>query len=501
MVAPMEPSGPAEDWLDLARNLDWTPDAVDERELFPVEMSGRPWLPQEAWAGWSEPYRTWYGDYVRVQSDKETSVAAVVEALGRARDVSRLEPGWLSGVKLHAATLPLAEFAAVVGSMRAARFGRQGAWRTTAMFGALDELRHTQIPLAMMHELVRFDAQFDWTHRLLHTNNWVAIAARHTFEELLLCSDAVEYALATNFVFETGFTNLQFIGLAAVSDQVDDRLFETMITSIQTDEARHAQIGRPVLETVVRHDPEEAQRLVDKWFWRSWQLFAVVTGFTMDYLTPIARRVGSFKEFVEEWVVGQFLDTLEDVGLRRPWYWETFERSLDNYHHMVYASAYSYRATVWFDMVLPGPDERRWLRRKYPDSFPAYEPIWDRVTEQWRRADPGVDFAVHGLAVPLFCNLCQIVLAHGTPGTNDAVVIQHEGLPRIFCSEPCRWIFESEPDRYAAHRDVVARVLAGEAPGNLVEFLRRYSGLTFDEWGKDVRGGVYPWMERERAGG
>jgi hypothetical protein len=30
-----------------------------------------------------------------------------------------------------------------------------------ACLGALDEIRHTQIPLLLMHELVRWNAQFD----------------------------------------------------------------------------------------------------------------------------------------------------------------------------------------------------------------------------------------------------------------------------------------------------------------------------------------------------
>ena len=37
-----------DDWLDLARKVDWTPRYVDERELFPEEISGRPWLTQDA---------------------------------------------------------------------------------------------------------------------------------------------------------------------------------------------------------------------------------------------------------------------------------------------------------------------------------------------------------------------------------------------------------------------------------------------------------------------
>lgn len=51
------------------------------------------------------------------------------------------------------------------------------------------------------------------------------------------------------FGFETGFTNLQFIAYAAMADKAGDFLFGNTTASIQTDEARHAQIGRPVLKT------------------------------------------------------------------------------------------------------------------------------------------------------------------------------------------------------------------------------------------------------------
>ena len=66
----------------------------------------------------------------------------------------------------------------------------------------------------------------------------------------------------------------------------------------------------------------------------------------------------------------------------------------------------------------------------------------------------------------------------------------------IFCSEPCRWIFEQEPERYAAHKDVVKRVLAGEAPGNLVAILTQYFGLTQETWGRDAQRGHYDWLVR-----
>jgi toluene monooxygenase system protein A len=490
-----------EQWLPFARELDWDLSYVSEEEAFPPEMAGQPWLPHQDWASWDEPYKTTYGEYVTKQHEKDAAVYAVKEALGQIDDYRKLDPAWVNGLKLHAATLPLAEFAAVIGNLRAARFGRSGGWRTMATFGALDELRHTHIPLLILHDLVRWDRQFDWTHRFYHSNNWVAIAARHLMDELLLGCTPVEFAVATNFVFETGFTNLQFVGLASMARGVGDRMFEKMVTSIQSDEARHAQIGGAVMRILRQHDPACVQELVDKWFWRTWPLFAVLTGFTMDYLTPLAARTQSFKEFMEEWVLEQFVQNLEEHGLRKPWYWDIFLDGLDYYHHMVYASAYTYRASVWFNFVLPGPEERAWLRQKYPRSWSELDGVWESLTERWKRADPGNDFAVHGTAIVGFCDLCQLVLSNGRPSRNSAVVVERGDRKYIFCSEPCRWIFERQPERYAAHLDVVKRVLAGLAPANLVGLLQQYFGLRFEDWGKDVHGGRYPWMAATGGGG
>jgi toluene monooxygenase system protein A len=487
-------------WRDLARRLDWKFSYVRDEEVFPPEIAGRPWLPPSAWESWEEPYKTSFAEYVVKQHDKDAAVYAVKDAVGRAEDYAKLPPEWVNGLKLHAATLPLAEFAAVIGNLRAARFGRSSAWRTMSLFGALDETRHAQIPLLLMHDLVGWDRQFDWTWRFYHSNDWVAIAARHLIDELLLGCDAIEFSIATHFVFETGFTNLQFIGLAAMAHGTGDKMFEKMVTSIQTDEARHAQIGSAVLRTLVAHDPAYAQALVDKWFWRSWLLFAVVTGFTMDYLTPLAARRQSFKEFTEEWVIDQFTAALAEHGLKKPWYWDTFIESLGYYHHMVYASAYTYRATVWFNFVVPGPQERSWLRQKYPRSWSQIDPVWENITMRWKESNVDNEFAVHGTAIVGFCHLCQLVLCNGTPEENSAVVIEHQGQRRIFCSQPCRWIFEQQPERYAAHKDVVGRVLAGEAPANLIAMLQRYFGLDFHSWGKDAYGGEYPFVDRGTRG-
>ena len=434
------------EWNDWARQLDWQFSYVSEEEAFPPEVSGRPWLPAAEWATWDEPFRTTFAEYVRNQALKEESVRSVERAVGSLADTRRQPRSWLSVLKLHAATLPLAEFAAVVGNLRAARFGRTSAWRQTAVLAGLDELRHTQLPLRIMHKLVPWDEQFDWTHRFYHSDNWVAIAARRFFDELVLVADPIELAVATNFVFETGFTNLQFVALTALARETGDHMFETMLTSIQSDEARHAQMGGPVLQKLVAHDRPRAQFLIDKWFWRSWRLFAVVTGFSMDYLTPLAARKRSFKDFVHEWIVGQFAQALDAQGLELPWYWPRFLESLDWHHHVLYASTYTSRAPMWFDLPPLGPDERAWLREHYPQSWDQLDPVWDHVTGSGRRADAGNEPAAPRASMRGFCELCQLVLCGNTPARNEAVAAERGGEKRMFCSEPCRWLFERERD-------------------------------------------------------
>ncbi len=87
-----------------------------------------------------------------------------------------------------------------------------------------------------------------------------------------------------------------------------------------------------------------------------------------------------------------------------------------------------------------------------------------------------------------------------TPRRNTAVVVDRGGRRYVFCSEPCRWIFEREPERYADHLDIVKRILAGEAPADLAALVQHF-GLLPDTWGEDAFGGKYPWMvmEKERT--
>ena len=283
-----------DDWIELARKVDWTYRYVDERDVFPEAVSGSPWLPHDAWKNWTETYRTTYREYVTNQRAKDESVLGVRSALSKRHVLEGLDPGWVQLVKFHHGALALAEYAGAVAELRMARFGRDSAWRMMATLGALDEIRHTQIPLLLGHDMLSFDGNFDWTHKAYHTNEWVMIAARHLFDDMFLAADAIDVAIQLNFVFETGFSNLQFMAMAAMADAADHHLFEKALASIQTDEARHAQIGHPVLRTLLENGAtERAQYLVDKMWWRCWRLMLALTGTAMEYLTPLDARVPS----------------------------------------------------------------------------------------------------------------------------------------------------------------------------------------------------------------
>ena len=138
----------------------------------------------------------------------------------------------------------------------------------------------------------------------------------------------------------------------------------------------------------------------------------------------------------------------------------------------------------------------------HAESGLAIEAVWERIEEQWRAARPGAqnESAVHGRALPAFCDLCQLPLSAGTPRNNTANTLALNGQKYILCSEPCRWIFLREPERYANHRELTKRVLAGEAPAKLPDLVSQYFQLTPETRGKDMQGGKYAWLQATAQG-
>jgi toluene monooxygenase system protein A len=483
------------DWYDLSRDTNWTFRYVTEEEVFPEELSGTHRVSSEGWLAWDEPYKVSYREYVHNQVTKDTTTYSVKNAIARSKLFDNLDPGWKSAILAHYGAITMPEYLASLGEARMARFGRAAAWRNTATFGTLDEVRHGQIQAFFPHGAIEKEPRSDWALKSFHTNNWIVIAVRQLFDDMFVANDAASLALQLTFTLETGFTNLQFLGMAADALDVGDIEFGSLISSIQTDEARHAQQGEPTIRVFIDNGHKDwAQFLIDHMFWRSWRVFALLTGLSMDYYTPLENRTMSFKEFMDEWVIKQFSDQFRDFGLDYPWYWDEFNE-LNWYHHAIHLGVWNWRPTVWWNPDAGvSPQEREWLEVKYPGWNRTFGRYWDVIGDNLRNERVAATFPE---TLPVTCNLCQlpIVRAAGVEARfhSSAAPLRHVhgGRTYLFCSQPCRWIFTQRPQRFAGHLSLVDRFLTGQITPPDLGGVLRYMGLSEAEQGQDATG--YTW--------
>jgi toluene monooxygenase system protein A len=482
------------EWYDLTREINWTPKYVTEDELFPEAMCGAGDIPMEVWETFDEPYKVSYPEYVSTQREKDAGAYSVKAALERANYIDTADPGWVSTLKAHYGAIALAEYAAATAEARMMRFAKAPGNRNMATFGMLDETRHGQIQLYFPHEHCKRDRQWDWAVKAYHSNEWGAIAARHMFDDIMMTRDALSVSIMLTFAFETGFTNMQFLGLAADAAEAGDHTFSSLISSIQTDEARHAQQGGPNLKIMIEQGRKaEAQQMIDVAFWRSWKLFSVLTGPMMDYYTPLEHRKQSFKEFMQEWIIGQFERQIIDMGLDTPWYWDEFSRALDETHHGMHLGVWFWRPTVWWNPAAGvKPDDREWLEEKYPGWNDTWGQPWDVIIENLVEGRPELTGPE---TLPMICNMSNIPIV-GTPGKGWNVKdypLEHEGRLYHFGSEPDRWCFQVDPERYKGHMNFIDRFLAGKMQPMDLSGGLKYMGLEPGEIGDDAHN--YSWVE------
>ena len=360
-----------------------------------------------------------------------------------------------------------------------------------ATLGALDEIRHTQIPLLIGHDLLAYTTVTSTGPTKPSTPTSGSFSPPVTCS--MTCSSplmAIDLAVQLNFVFETGFTNLQFLAMAAMADRAHHHLFEKTVASIQTDEARHAQIGHPVLRTLIENGScERAQYLIDKMWWRCWRLFLALTGTAMEYLAPVSARTRSFKEFMTEWVTEQFMKNLAEFDLEKPWFWDLFMEELDYAHHSLQLGLYTYRPTLWFDVAMPDPAERMWLNEKYPRWEETYGPLWDQLERRWQS---GGEANTMSYGLPRSVTCASSPRCSSGPGATRRAPWRPTAVA-TYLSEPCRWYLRAGNLAVRRPQERGRPIAAGQAPGKLIDLIE-WMGLTAPPRpGKDLRRGLDPW--------
>ena len=97
------------------------------------------------------------------------------------------------------------------------------------------------------------------------------------------------------------------MALAANALDSGDVSFANMICSTQTDEARHAQQGGQPWRCSCRHTPSARSGSSTDVLDLGPAVLPPHRALGMDYYTPLEHRKQSYKEFMEEWIVAEFL--------------------------------------------------------------------------------------------------------------------------------------------------------------------------------------------------
>jgi toluene monooxygenase system protein A len=199
---------------------------------------------------------------------------------------------------------------------------------------------------------------------------------------------------------------------------------------------------------------------------------------------------------MNEMVVKQFMDQFRDFGLELPWYWDDhFLKELDWYHHALHLGVWTWRQTAWWNPDAGvSPEERAWLEEKYPGWNDTFGKQWDVITENIRDGKPELTLPE---TFPMVCNMCQIPLVNpagflfGKLDSPEPLIVDLDGRRLLFCSEPCKWVYEQNPERFAGQLTIIDRFLSGVIQPATVDGALAYMGLSPEEQGQDATN--YAW--------
>jgi toluene monooxygenase system protein A len=220
----------------------------------------------------------------------------------------------------------------------------------------------------------------------------------------------------------------------------------------------------------------------------------------MDYYTPLEHRKQSYKEFMEEWIVAEFLRLIEDYGLKKPWYWEEFIDGLDTWQHSLHLGVWFWRPTVWWKPQGGiSQAERAWLQEKYPHWEEQWGSIWDTIIKNVNEGNMGGTLPE---TLPWLCNLCHLPIGTATAPNNPKYPVRsypltHNDYTYHFCSTVCRQIWWEDRDTMN-NKTVVERLLTGEIQPPDVPGILAWMGLTPEVMGDDAYN--YRWAAEYREG-
>ncbi|ADG05700.1 YHS domain-containing protein [Kyrpidia tusciae] len=461
----------------LTRDLMWDPKDVDFKQIYPlVEAEGiRIKDPKR----WEDPFRMTFNQYVKIQAEKEHLHHAIRSAFeanhGHARIV---DSRWFEGVKAFAVAVQPAEYSA---HRLMAYIGRNipiEAIRFATFNQAVDELRHAQIEIKHYAHMSKY---YDGLHAYAKTNEnlWFNTVPKSFFDDALT-SGPFEALIAIAFSFEYVFTNILFLPFAASAAAVGDEHFASVGKSVQSDESRHMALGMAALKMLLEEDDRNipiVQRWLDKWYWRCYRIFSVISTL-VDYY-PRVRAISwkkAFEMYVEDQVLNGLFKDLYKYGIRPPRNFEDTIKEKEHYSHATMRILDHYKHANYFRGFRLQPDDYEWLSNEYPNTFERY------YAPFFRKMDDHV-MAVAAPGLPAVCAVCQVPCEFPDPDHPDRMWTQYaeyNGKTHMFCSPGCRDIFLEEPEKYMQWWWPAESYLSGEFGPTLSDMFE-YFGFTPEE--------------------
>ncbi|WEV77418.1 YHS domain-containing protein [Janibacter cremeus] len=461
----------------LTRGLDWEPSYVDKDEMFPhLDYEG---IKIHDWAAWEDPFRLTIDAYCKYQAEKDKRLYAVLDGFAQGQGhLSLTDASYLNAMKIFLQGVTPLEYAAHRHFAYLARHFAGPGPRFAALCQSIDEIRHMQTEI---HTLSNYNKLYSGMHNWPeHFDRvWYLSVPKSFFDDAMSCGP-FEFLIAVGFSFEYLLTNLLFVPFMSGSSFNGDLPTMTFGFSAQSDESRHMTLGLEAIKFLLEQDEDNVELVqgwIDKWFWRSYRVTALVAQM-LDYMLP--RKVMSWKEsfelYFEEQMLGGLFEDLAFYGIKPPRHVEDAIQEKELLSHQVYWTLYQFSFAAGFTTTMPSEEHLNWLSESYPDTFDTYfRPLWDK--EAKNRENGGRHFAP---GLPQLCQVCQVPMLFTEPGDPTTLCqreSEFEGEIYHTCSNGCQWIFEREPEKYRQAWLPVHQILAGNCGGPTVPDVLEWYGL------------------------
>jgi toluene monooxygenase system protein E len=221
------------------------------------------------WDGFADPDAMIYRNYVTMQHEQETAVAAVLSEYSDEGHDSGFAPEWREALQLLFTTTRFPLHAAQMVQAYIGFMAPSPHIMNAAGSAAADVLRRVSLVSYRTRELELAwpGAGFSDGERQLWTEHPAWQPARELLERALVAYDWAEAFTAMNLVILPTLDHVLLTQLRAVSQAHGDELSWILLGNLLTDSERRANWSTELAAFALEHNPEN-QRVFDKWIGR-----------------------------------------------------------------------------------------------------------------------------------------------------------------------------------------------------------------------------------------